>query len=309
MVRGGDKGASQCDVSILSDADARRRDRDNFWPVRRLSNTWTMAKVSWGVLRKDRELLVLPVLSFLLSVVLLAVIWVPRLLSMDADSSAGAEGSEASGVLIVVAVVSAMVLGIVSVFFNGALVAGAYERLTGGDPTVGSAIRRAMARLGGLVPWAILKTTVGLILETLKERAGWLGRIVLGIIGAAWEVATFLVVPAIVIDDQGPIEGLRSSASHLKQTWGENIAGQVGFGLLGFVAMLPVVAVLVLAGALGEAAFVAGVVVSVLWIAVVVVVLAALSAIFQTALYLYATSGTIPEGFEQSTLSDSFAAK
>ena len=64
-----------------------------------------------------------------------------------------------------------------------------------------------------------------------------------------------------------------------------------------------------LAGALGEAAFVAGVVVSVLWIAVVVVVLAALSAIFQTALYLYATSGTIPEGFEQSTLSDSFAAK
>ncbi len=277
--------------------------------MRRLSNTWTMAKVSWGVLRKDRELLALPVLSLLLSVVLLAAIWVPTLLSMDTDSSAGAEGSEASGVLIVVAVVSAMVLGIVSVFFNGALVAGAYERLTGGDPTVGSAIRRAMARLGGLVPWAILKTTVGLILETLKERAGWLGRIVLGIIGAAWEVATFLVVPAIVIDDQGPIEGLKSSASHLKQTWGENIAGQVGFGLLGFVAMLPVVAVLVLAGALGEAAFVAGLVVSVLWIAVVVVVLAALSAIFQTALYLYATSGSVPDGFEQSTLSDSFAAK
>ena len=66
MVRGGNKGASPGDASILSDADARRKDRDNFWPMRRLSNTWTMAKVSWGVLRKDRELLALPVLSLLL---------------------------------------------------------------------------------------------------------------------------------------------------------------------------------------------------------------------------------------------------
>ena len=40
--------------------------------------------------------------------------------------------------------------------------------------------------------------------------------------------------------------------------------------------------------------------------AYVVVVLTALSAVFQTALYLYATTGSVPAGFEGSNLRGSF---
>jgi len=43
----------------------------------RISNTIALAKVSWKVLRKDRELLLLPVLSFLASIVVLALLWLP----------------------------------------------------------------------------------------------------------------------------------------------------------------------------------------------------------------------------------------
>ena len=274
----------------------------------RISNTIALAKVSWRVLRKDRELLVIPVLSFLASIAALALIWLPTLSAVDASGLAG-KSEDPGAILLVVGVITAMALSIVSVFFNGALVAGAYERLSGGDPTVRSALGRAVSRLPGLLPWAILTGTVGLVLQAARERAGWLGRFVVNMVGMAWETATFLVVPAVVIDDHGAVSGLKASASLLKRTWGENIAARVGFGLLGFIAIIPAVVVVAAAGALGGAALVLGILVAVPYVALLVVVLTALNAVFQTALYLYATTGSIPTGFADSNLQASFSTR
>ena len=274
----------------------------------RISNTIALAKVSWKVLRKDRELLLLPVLSFLASILVLTLLWLPTLSAIDTSGLAD-EGGDPGAVLIVVGVISAMAMSIISVFFNGALVAGAHERLSGGDPTVRSALGRALSRLSGLLPWAILTGTVGLILQAARERAGWLGRFVVNMVGMAWQTATFLVVPAIVIDDHGAVSGLKASAALLKRTWGENIAARVGFGLLGFVAIIPAVLVVVATGALGGAALVLGILVAVPYLALVVVVLTALNAVFQTALYLYATTGSVPTEFDDSNLQASFSIR
>ncbi len=273
----------------------------------RISNTIGLAKVSWRVLRHDRELLFIPILSFLTAVGVIVVLAIPAIAVLDTSSTGtGGEETASNPALAVIGVVAAMSLSIVSVFFNGALVAGAHERLTGGDPTVGSSLRRAAARIPGLVPWALLTATVGLVLQSLRERAGFLARFVISMVGAAWEIATFLVVPAIVIDEKGAVEGLKESAHLLKTTWGENIAARVGFGLLGLIAILPAVIFVAIMGALGGVGLVIGIVVAVAWVATVVVVLSALNAVFQTALYLYATSGVMPAGFEDSNLGNSF---
>lgn len=275
----------------------------------RIQNTLALAKTSWFVLKKDRELMWLPVLSFLVSAAVggaaLAVVLITR--SAAPAASGAADGATVGPAAVVVGIAAALALGITSVFFNGALVAGAHERLTGGDPTVGSSIRRAFGRLAGLVPWALMTTTVGLVLQAMRERAGFLGRIVVDMIGMAWEVVTFLVVPAVVIDEMGAVDGLKRSASLLRQTWGENLIARVGFGLLGFVLVIPAVIVAVLATSVG-AAWV-GIPLAVAWVVVVAVVITALNAIFQTALYMYATTGVVPQGFEGSSLSQSFGHK
>jgi len=276
----------------------------------RIKNTIELAKVSWRVLRHDRELLFIPILSFLSAIGVIVILAIPTIALLDTSSSSTAgEESTASPALILVGIVGALSLSLVSVFFNGALIAGAHERLTGGDPTVRSALSRAVHRLPGLVPWALLTATVGLILQALREKAGFLARFVLGFVGAAWEIATFLVVPAIIIDDKGAIDGLKESAGLLKKTWGENLAARVGFGILGIVAMIPAIIVIVIAGSLGGPILVLGVIVAIGWVATVIVVLTALNAIFQTALYLYATTGVSPAGFEQSSLGDSFGRR
>ena len=276
----------------------------------RLSNTWSLAKVSWSVLKKDRELLWMPVLSFLASAVVIVVVIGLTFVTLSTESTHDQTTMEFNPAMIVVYGLAAMVLGVIAVFFNGALVAGAHERLTGGDPTVRSAIGRAFARIGGLVPWAIITTTVGLILQALRDRAGWLGRIVTHMLEMAWEVVTFLTVPAIVIDNVGAIEGLKRSASLLRNTWGENIAARVGFGLLGFVLIIPAAVVAGLFIASGWTVLMAiGIIAAAAWVAVVMVVLTALNAVFQTALYLYATTGMPPTGFEQAPLEQTFVHK
>jgi len=273
----------------------------------RISNTIELAKISWSVLKKDRELLLIPVLSFVSAVVVLGALLVPTLALID-TSGTGEEGS-GSPALALIGIIAALSLSVISVFFNGALVAGAHERLTGGDPTVSSAMRRATSRLGGLLPWALLTGSVGLVLQALRERAGLLGRFVIGLVGMAWEVATFLVVPAIIIDEHGAIDGLKRSGALLRDTWGENIAARVGFGLLGLLAIIPAVIFVAIMGSLGGVAFAVGIVIAVAYVALVVVTLTALNAIFQTALYLYATTGSAPAGFEGSNLRNSFSPR
>lgn len=279
----------------------------------RIRNTFRLARTSWDVLQKDRELALLPVISVILTLIVLTVFVVPGLLAIDWDALDQGTTSDESAIpalSYVLFTLGGAGAAIVSVFFVGALIAGAHERLSGGDPTVRSSITRAYERIPGLVPWALLSFTVVNILRALRKRLGGLGNFIFGTIEVGFDVAAFLTIPAIVIDNKGPIEGFKTSASLLRQTWGENLAARVGFGLLGFVAILPAVALIALVAAAGSAVLtIIGVAVIAVYIGIVFAVISAMSGIFQAALYLYATTGSVPEGFENAELGLSFARR
>ncbi len=255
----------------------------------RIQNSIEIAKSSWQVLKADKELMVLPILSALATVVTIALFVIPVFAS-EADLANWEPGTGTY----VTFFVMYLVLAYVTIFFNAALVSAANERLGGGDPTVRSALRGAMRRAGKILPWALLSATVSLILRSLEERAGILGRIVISLVGMAWAVVTFLVLPIVVIEGLGVGAAVKKSAELFRRTWGENLAAQVGFGFLGFIAALPGVALGVLSGYTGLFLFA---VVGVLWLAGVAIVLATLSGIFQTALYHYAVDGAVPGGY------------
>ena len=204
-----------------------------------------------------------------------------------------------------------VVLAYVTIFFNAALVSAAHERLGGGDPTLGSALAGAASRAGKILPWAIVSATVSTILRAIEERAGFIGQLVAGLARVAWAVVTFLVLPIIVIEGIGVGDAIKKSSQLFKQTWGENLAAQVGFGLLGFLAVLPGIAIVALAAFSGSGAVLgAGIAVGVVWIVLVAVVIAALGVVFQTALYHFAIDGSLPAGsFSQTTMVAAFAPK
>ena len=274
----------------------------------RMGNTWRLTKNSWSLLKQDRELLWLPVLSMLTLVAIAAAAAVVGFVTGSFDTEQGADslgGSAAVLGLVFVFVATATV-----VFFEGALVAGAHERMTGGDPTVRSALGRAAARLPSLLGWALITMTVGLVLRFLRERLGFVGQLLTFLAEAAWGVATYLVVPAIIIDDFRSFAGVKQSMSLVRSTWGENLIAQAGFGLLGFVLALPIILVAALIVVLvpGIGMFV-GIAIGVIGVLTLSVVIGALSLYFKTALYEYATDGVAHGGFDIDQMEASFRSK
>lgn len=271
----------------------------------RIRNSIELAKSSWHVLKADKELLVLPILSTIASVLVAATFIAPLVAAGNLDAE------DPSPVTWVLMFVMYVVLAYVTIFFNAALVHAAHTRLGGGDPTVATAIRGATSRAGKILPWAIVSATVSVILRAIEERAGFVGQIVAGLAGLAWTVVTFLVLPIIVIEGIGVGDAIKKSSALFKRTWGENLAAQVGFGILGFVAVLPAIVIAFAGFATGSNVLaVTGIILAVLWIILVSVVIAALSVIFQTALYHFAVDGSVPSGyFSSDVLRGAFGPK
>lgn len=268
-----------------------------------LSRSWSLFRQSWSVLMADKELMVLPILSGLSILVIVLGYLVPLGLLTGFEST-----EELSpGTLVALGVSSYILVFTAAFFFQTAVIAGALERMRGGDPTVGSALRAASARLGTIVVWGIVAGTVGWILKALQERSEVLGRILYGLIGVAWSLATFFMAPVIIVEGRGLRDSFGRSWGLFKQTWGETVVGSAGIGLITFLATLAVVA---FAGALAGAGLVLpGVVIGVLGVLLVMIVSSALQGIYVAALYRMATQGEAPAGFDAAMLRAAFGPK
>jgi len=256
----------------------------------RISNSFALARSSWHVLKADKELILLPIISGIASVIVAVTFIVPIFFVGQGDGTI-------SGTSLPLMILMYFVLAYITIFFNAALVSAANERLEGGDPTIGSAIRGAARRAGKIVPWALLSATVSIILRAIEERVGLIGRIIVAAVGVGWSVLTFLVLPIIVIEGSGARAALKKSGSLLRSTWGENLAAQVGMGLLGFLLILPGGVVIFLGISAGGNIAAAALLIGVIWIIVAAASVAALSAIYQTALYHFAVAGSVPSGY------------
>jgi hypothetical protein len=279
----------------------------------RFARSLDLAKASWTVVKADKELLLLPVMSVASLILIVGSLAVP--VAVLGGFTTGAAGDDPSTGAMLGAFLFYVVAYFITLFFNTALVGAAMMRMDGHDPRLSDGLRIAWERVGRIFVYACIAATVGMILRAIEERVGWLGQIVVKLIGVGWALATFLVVPVLVTRDVGPIEAVKDSASLLRRTWGENIIGNVGLGLVFGLAYfgLAIVAVFVVMAAIQSG--------STLLIALVVALgllafftLSALHAtmqgVYSAALYRYATDHATPlPGFDANLLESAFAPK
>lgn len=267
------------------------------------SRTWELTKQSVAVLRADKEILWFPVMSAIaaiaVSVSFLLPLWGVGLLQTMAQD-------ENRVVAYVVAFAFYVVNYFVIIFFNSALVACANIRLSGGDPTVADGLRIANSRLGPILAWALVAATVGMLLNMLEERLQWLGKLMVSLIGLAWTLMTYFMVPVIILEDRPIGDSIKRSAELFRKNWGTQVVSGFSFGLLGFLLMLPVIFVGV-AGFFLHPLF--GLAVFIIGVMFLATVLSALKGIFLVALYRYATSGEVPNGFSPELMQGAFAPK
>jgi len=272
----------------------------------RLERSWSLVKASAAVVHSNKSLLLFPVISGIATLVVLATFVLPLVGDPDFDRSEAASET----MLYVWLGLLYLALYFVSLFFNTALVSVALLRLSGSPAGLGDGFARAATRLPTILGYALLAASVGLLLRMIEQRAGWIGRITAGLIGVTWTVATFLVVPTLAARDVGPIEALTQSATLLKRTWGENIAGNAGIGLLFSLvyAMIFFGTIALLAGSPAHSPelFMTIIGIGVVLFLAMIVLHSTLQGVYAAALYCYATLGEAAPEFSPDALGGAF---
>ena len=265
-----------------------------------------LVKTSWNILMDDKKLLVFPILSGIVTILVVLTFILPLLFSGALMGKAHAGPLVYYGLLFLFYVVSYFVV----IFFNTALITCVNAKLNGRDLTVGEGLSAAAKHIPAIAGWAVISATVGLVLHLLEERSGFIGQIALSLVGGAWALVTFFVVPVLVIEDKGVFESIKESLSLIRKTWGESIIGAGGmavvFVVIGILGGLCVLGTLFLGI---ELLFYAAFALFLLLIVVLAIVYYAMQGIFVTALYTYAMTGTVPAAFNRDIIENAFLPK
>ena len=270
----------------------------------RLSNGWTIAMNSFKVLRENRQLIIFPILSGI-SLILIMLSFFTAVLGF---SGWELDNMPEAGTLISYAVMFAyyIVNYFIVVFFNMALIHCTSMYFKGEEPTIRKGIDFSMSRIGVIFSWAVLAGSVGALLRIIQENVGSLGKIITGIIGVVWSVATFFVVPVIAYENLGPLDAIKRSSGIVREKWGEGLGAGFSFGL---VQLLGFIVVGALAFTIGYFVHpIAGIAVGLLGILLLVAIVSAAQMIFVSAIY-HNIKGDPVEHYNQQFVDNLFISK
>jgi hypothetical protein len=282
------------------------------------SRSLALTKQSWSVLKANPSLALFPIISSVVSLLVLASFAVPVIVMFMSGHGnqiiTGTQGHEQmQPVYYVISFFYYLVSYFVVIFFNAGLVSCASEIFAGRPATFNYGLQQAFKRIGSIFLYALIAATIGMILRMLSERAGIFGRIVYSLLGMAWTVLTYFVAPILVLEGKSPFTAIKESGVMLKNTWGERLVINAGtglvFGLLGLLAFIPIAAAVALMVNGSIVLGIALIACAILYFVILMLISSTLTGVFQTALYLYARTGQLPTVYEPAMVQFAFRQK
>jgi hypothetical protein len=314
----------------------------------KLSNTWTLFKQSVSVIGQNKTLLLFPVLISVTTLGILFFFAAPVALQptghpylsaahweaveegiltpesiADLQKSAASPPSEhrkpqihltgKAGLYVMLIYFVSMFL---AAFFNVAFSHEIFAALQGQPVTIRSGLAFASSRWKTILAWSLFAGLVGWLIQQMEQRFGFVGRWIIRMIGVAWSLAAVFAIPVLVHETAitNPVDVLRTSASRLKKTWGESLAGYIGMGAGSTVFLL--LSLVLLAGFVAASVYAQNplflAVGFVIWFAALLAfsyVWSVAGSVFKCALYLYASTGVPPTPFTSQTMSSAWKTK
>lgn len=258
-----------------------------------IANSYAVFKESLIILDKDRKILLFPVLAGMASLMAIMGFVLSAFLAIDLIGL--------FSLLLIPACY--LVVYFISVFFSSAMVIYASLRLQGGETTVSDGMKEAGKNALNILRWALFSATIGIILELIDTITRERFDILNSILGIAWSLATFFVIPVMVFEKRTPLNALKASAALFRQRWGEAIRGMVGIGLP--IIIMGLIGLLVLIGAtqvLPEAVVLSLFAIFIFYVIALVFLYSSLNSIYVAALYHFAATGEVKGGFSEKTI-------
>jgi hypothetical protein len=270
----------------------------------RLSNGWKLSMNSFKVLKANQQLIIFPILSGISLTLVIGSFFTVAFANAGWNTENLGELSSAGYYTLLF--LFYLVNYFIVVFFNMALTHCTRLYFRGEEVSVRAGLQFSMNRIGVIFSWAVFAATVGTILRAIQENSGIIGRVITGIIGIVWSIATFFVVPIIAYENLGPIAAFKRSSQMMKQKWGESLAAGFSFWLIQFLAIVVVGLPLFLLGSLVHPVF--GIALAIMALFIIMAVMSAAQTIFVSAVY-HNVNGDPTEHFSQQLLDDLFVKK
>lgn len=272
----------------------------------RFERSWELTKQCWSLLSRNKVLVLFPILSGLASLAIMASFFVPVFMTGGAQQLQRLQHGQATPERYVFLFLFYFCLYLVQTFFSCALMGAANVAFAGGQSSLSVGLELAWSRFGRIVVWAAVAATVGVILRTLQERVGLLGKIVVALMGAAWTILTYFMGPVIVFEDLGVQDGLARSTALIKKTWGEGVGKGLTFTAFSLLGLIAISAAAIVVGIINP---IAGLLSFFIGLIALITVMSAMDGIFKVALYRYACWSMVPEGFSADLVQNAFATK
>jgi len=312
--------------------------------MNKFQRSWQLFKSSLAVMRKDKQLLLFPILTTACTLLIGLLFLFPiafkptghnyvseahwkavgsTLYDTHSADYSNRDGNNGQMAIRNVKPLALVYFGVtyfasmfVATFFNVAFYQQILNALNGEAVSIGAGLRFAAMKWKPILMWTLFAGLVGYIIKALEQRFGLVGRLVMRLVGTAWSIACVFVIPVLIASEKStnPLSVLKKSALILKNTWGESLIGYAG---VSFGSAIILLLSLVWLGA-GIAISVSlqlywllGLVI-VAWLAAVVLwayVMSVASQIFRCALFLYAANGTLPAPYTNEMVTLEFKIK
>ena len=263
---------------------------------------------TFGILKKDKELLLFPIVSGIITLIIVATFFVPLAFMGFFTSSTGTTGGQI--LMFAVLFIFYLVTYFVVIFFNVGLISCAKIRIDGGDPRFADGITAAKSHFGSILTWAAISATIGVILQIIRgDNDNFLMSIISSLIGAAWSLVTFFVIPVMIFENQGAIDAIKESWKLFKRTWGETVVGGFSLGMIYIPAILLIVLSFGVLSFGSFELFMVAISISVFLLIATAILHSALQGIFVIVMYIYAKTGVVAEGISRDIVENALVPK
>jgi hypothetical protein len=261
-----------------------------------------LVRESWNVMKQDKEIALFPVLSAITSLIALIIFVAVIFFSSRGEGInifSDSNNEQLNAVGYVISFAYYLLMFFIANYFMAGIYTVVHARFNGQNLSMSDGLSNANKHIGRIFLWSFISATVGIVLQIISDKSKLAGKIVAALFGAAWGILTYFSLPSLVIGQRSIKESFRESASLIRKTWGETIIVNFGIGLffglitflvialmIGIIILIPTFEVLLIVIAL-----------FVIYIIAVSIISSTLSSIIKLALYEYALTGNVPQGF------------
>lgn len=255
---------------------------------------------------RNKDLLFFPIISIISTIALAFILFAGGILQFEAISHFFEQHVWAAFVGFIVLY---FFFSFVIIYFNASLIACATLRLQGKEASIGDGLGLAGQHWWALLKWTMLSTTVGLVIRTLENSHSLIEEIIGLILGVAWTISTYFVIPVMVFQNVGPFKAIKTGFSIFGRGWRRVLSVFLIFHLF-TVALVAILFGLQYLMPQDTKLFVEiGAFLVIISILIAATIGNAFNGIVNSALYLSYVEKSHPDGFDKELLQSAFAQK